>query len=294
MNRHLASALDPVVKRFAAGSEVSRFLRSGESSRDWSFSPDAVTAAQIPSVALRGTADRVLAEIDQDGFAFAIDPADESFFNRRATKLPRKKKYYPLTIVLREGLVCVRKQFRRPQIQAGARKWVSGFLGVNFYNEAAALLRMRSCAGTPQLRFLDLTARTIYMDYIRGESLKQQIARAGTKLYDLDLDHDPVLAALSREDRTQREFENLSDHFTGPEFLGALDRLVEEVNRCGVTVADIKLEHVIVGEATGALHWLDFEWSRLDIYPRWEQSLDEQWRDLRTFFRIDRASAAHS
>ena len=71
--------------------------------------PDAVTPVEIPSVAELGPGDRVLAEIDQDGFAFAEHPADEPFFNRRTEKFPRLR--YRLHVVLYRGRVCVRKQF---------------------------------------------------------------------------------------------------------------------------------------------------------------------------------------
>jgi hypothetical protein len=127
--------------------------------------PDAVTPAEIPSVAELGAGDRVLAEIDQDGFAFAEHPADVPFFNRRAQKLARAR--YSLHIVIHRGYVCVRKQFtgQPPNLPLAARMWDR--LGLFFYTETAALLRLGDPAIAPRLRGVDLVSRTLHMDYLR-------------------------------------------------------------------------------------------------------------------------------
>src|ERR1043165_929191 len=80
---------------------------------------DALPADSIPSVKAGLRHDRVLAEIDQDGIAFAVDPRDVPFFDRRQRRAPRQLNQ--IEIVLLEGRVCVRKRYR--SFRAGARDW---------------------------------------------------------------------------------------------------------------------------------------------------------------------------
>jgi hypothetical protein len=60
---------------------------------------DLLPSSLIPSVALGDRSDRVLAEIDQDGFAFAVDGRDAQFFNTKAAMSARK--HHRIQIVLR-------------------------------------------------------------------------------------------------------------------------------------------------------------------------------------------------
>src|SRR5690348_15425056 len=113
---------------------------------------DAMRPELIPSVARGQREDRLLAEIDQDGFTFAIDPVDRPFFDRRAHR--RERPQNALHIALVDGRVCIRKQFR--PMRLGARRWgtravppmewvrrkVWSTTGLFLYNEAAALLRL--------------------------------------------------------------------------------------------------------------------------------------------------------
>ena len=69
-------------------------------------SADGVRASELPSFSMHGKADRVLAEIDQDGYAFPLEACDADLFRPRAERLPKRR--YRLQVVLREGIVCVR------------------------------------------------------------------------------------------------------------------------------------------------------------------------------------------
>src|SRR3954469_25723774 len=51
---------------------------------------DALPPDSVPSVRAGARYDRVLAEIDQGGFAFAVDPIDARFFERRKRRVPRQ------------------------------------------------------------------------------------------------------------------------------------------------------------------------------------------------------------
>src|SRR5207247_6250636 len=77
----------PLLAGFRKRVIARREVRSGLSDPDFgSFqSPgrDFLAADDIPSVATTGRCDRVLARIDQDGFAFALDSRDQSLFPGR-------------------------------------------------------------------------------------------------------------------------------------------------------------------------------------------------------------------
>src|SRR5437764_8463258 len=69
---------------------------------------DALRPESIPSVKAGKWHDRVLAEIDQDGFSFAVDPQDAPFFDKRGQR--HRRHVNLLDIVLLGGHGCVRKR----------------------------------------------------------------------------------------------------------------------------------------------------------------------------------------
>src|SRR3954447_14920981 len=157
---------------------------------------DPLPSVAVPSVAMGSLEDRVLAEVDQDGFAFARDPADAPFFDGRPHRIARKKNL--VEIVLLEGRVCIRKRFRG--IRFAARVWgdrrvpLGEWLYRNFwtatgfylYSEAAALLRLRDLPFVPKLRRIDVADNALYVYYIAGENLRTRAARAGA-VHDCDI-----------------------------------------------------------------------------------------------------------
>ncbi|MCC6556207.1 MAG: hypothetical protein IT372_24870 [Polyangiaceae bacterium] len=245
--------------------------------------PDAIVPEQIPSVAELGLADRVLAEIDQDGFAFAAHPADVPFFNRRAERFPRLR--YELHVVLHRGRVCVRKRFTGQPRDAplGAKVWHG--LGLFFYTEAAVLLRLRDAPIAPRLRGVELTSRTLYMDYIRGRTLQHEIAARGRKILDIDL---APLGQLFDPDRDRREIEALAGE-GGDRYKAPLLDLVRAMNARGVAPLDVKLGNVLIGEKTGALYWLDYERAALSGVPGYAAHLAEHHRLVDAWFGLSTA-----
>ena len=259
---------------------------------------DEVTPAEIPSVARRGAGDRVLAEIDHDGFAFALAPEDESYFNRRKEKHPRQQ--HLLDVVLRGGQVCVRKRFRRPRRDAvrfgdrpiAAREWAQRSLWVTLklplYNEAAALLRMRDLPFVPKLRAFDAVRNTLHMDYLRGDSLRHQAAAAGAPVHDADLRGVSDVAGLDADALDAREIGLLDRGGGGGDYRAEIAAMAKAVNACGVAPLDIKLGNFMRGEKTGRLYWIDFEISRLASQPRWHADLARQHEILRRLFGVER------
>jgi hypothetical protein len=272
-----------------AKSEVHAALREGPTAlADAPALDDAVPPATIPSVAAGWRHDRVLAEIDQDGFAFAVDPMDEPFFNRRAEKRPRQQNR--LDVALLDGRVCVRKRFRSYRL--GARRWgdrripardwvhrsVWVSLGFYMYTEAAALLRLRDLPFVPKLRNVDVAGRTLYIDYVPGDSLRDHAARTGAAVHDVDVHKDGELRGLSPQKLERREVE-LLDRAGAGDFRREIAEMARQINARGVAPLDIKLGNFIRGARTGRLYWCDFEICRLGSQPRWEADLALQ-RDL--------------
>ncbi|WP_245677961.1 hypothetical protein [Chondromyces crocatus] len=245
--------------------------------------PDAVTPQEIPSVAELGPGDRDLAEIDQDGFTFALHPADEPFFNRRTEKFPRLR--YRLHVVLYRGRVCVRKQFLgMPEgVAIGPRLW--SLSGLFFFTEAAALLRLRAAGFVPVLRGINPVTRTLYMDYLRGETLQHELASHGARLLDIDL---ATTDQLFDPERDRWESEAFAQH--GGAHRDGIEAMVRTMNRRGVAPIDVKLGNVVIGARSGALYWLDFERAALDAVPGWEAQLAEHHRLVEAHFGIQLAS----
>ncbi|KYF52163.1 hypothetical protein BE08_24430 [Sorangium cellulosum] len=231
--------------------------------------PDAVTPSEIPSVAELGPGDRVLAELDQDGFAFALHPADVPFFNRRSQKMPRLR--YRIHVVLRRGYVCVRKRFIGQPRNAPLDAHLFSLLGLFFYNEAAALLRLRDLPSIPRIRDVHLATRTLFIDYVRGKTLQQRIAERGEKVLDIDL---APLGQLFDPDRDRREIEAFAQG-DGDAHRGRIEEIVRAMNARGVAPLDVKLGNVLIGEKTGALYWIDFERAAIEGTPRYRERLGE-------------------
>jgi len=256
---------------------------------------DALPPESIPSVASGWRQDRVLAEIDQDGFAFALDPMDEPFFNRRQQKTTRQQN--KLDIALVDGRVCVRKRFRSYRL--GARRWgnrpvpardwvhrsVWVSLGFYMYSEAAALLRLRDLPFVPKLRKIDVAGRTLYMDYIPGESLRSQAARTGAAVHDADVHKDGELRGLPPHQLERREVE-LLDRAGAGDFRREIADMSRQINARGVAPLDIKLGNFSRGARTGRLYWFDFEICRLGSQRRWEADLLLQRELLEQMFDL--------
>ncbi|XXY46698.1 hypothetical protein WME91_42525 [Sorangium sp. So ce269] len=279
MNPELRRALDRGLRRvpgmdsatrlLAARLETVRALLARRLDENPLPVPDAVTPSEIPSVAELGPGDRVLAELDQDGFAFAIHPADIAFFNRRSEKMPRLR--YRLHIVLHRGYVCVRKRFIGQPRNAPLDAHLFALLGLFFYNEAAALLRLRDLPSVPRIRGIQLTTRTLFLDYVRGRTLQHLVAERGEKVLDIDL---APLGQLFDPDRDRREIEAFAQG-GGEAYRGRIEEIVRAMNARGVAPLDVKLGNVLVGEKTGALYWVDFERAALEGTPRYRERLTE-------------------
>ena len=293
---------DGPINLFRAKAEVDAVLWAGAGTLPDGPPPaDALPAAAIPSVGRGSGEDRVLAEVDQDGFAFAKDPADALFFNRRVRRVHRQQNL--LDVALLDGRVCIRKRVRG--LRFGARLWgdrpvstrdwmhrgLWASLGLYLYTEAAALLRLRDLPFVPRLRRIDFAENALYIDCVQGENLRNQAARAGAAVHDADVRRDPRLSQLSAQDLERREVQ-LLDASVGGDFRREISEMAREITARGVAPLDVKLGNFIRGARTGRLYWIDFEISRLDSQPRWQADLAHHRRLLDEL--LDLSSHGHT
>jgi hypothetical protein len=281
-------------KFFAARAIARRAVRRGELGVLRHDRPDSLFPSEVPSIGRLGMGDRVLAELDQDGFAFALDPSDVPVFNRREQKMPRLR--HLIDVVLHDGVICLRKRFRRPppRMESGSSMLWHSLLGLGFYQTVAASHRLRGLPCVAAVRKVDWPSRTVYMDYIRGDDLRHQVSQVspdGKPVHDLDLFADPALSSLTDDERDQREIEIFSRTF-GDRFGKDIRESILAINDRGVALMDVKLGNIIVGEKTGKVYWVDLERSELESFPDWDASLQEQRRHLDRWFNLGLASAA--
>ena len=242
---------------------------------------DAYSVSEVPSVARLGTADRVLADVDQDGFLFARDPADVALFNRRSEKLPRRRDR--LSVVLRGGAVCLRKAFASHASRVSPKSILWTALGLPFYTSVAAALRLSRVPCGGNVREIDLRTRTIYWDLVRAEDLRQWLGRRTPLVHDLDLGRDPALRNLDSDSRDRREIA-LFTAAGGARYGAAIREAVRAMNAAGVAVLDVKLGNVLVGEITGQVYWVDLEWAQIASWPGWDAALGFQDHELERWF----------
>jgi hypothetical protein len=271
-------------KLIIARGEVRRGLAELNLGSSEASASDFLIAQDIPRAAAVAPHDRELARIDQDGFAFALDPRDQSLFPGRERELPRKR--YHIDIVLRAGKVCARKRFGRQSIRkTGLRNWWWNLLGLPFYTEAASLLRLRDCPGVPLVREIDVRSRTIYMSYIRGMSLRHHVAINGPGVHDLEIQNDPDLRRLSNEALHERECALFNRCF-GSAQKEPIKELIHAMNERGVVVLDTKLGNVIIADRSKSPYWVDFERAHLKAFPGWNKKLREQYQLLNRSFDL--------
>jgi hypothetical protein len=241
---------------------------------------DSLDPNRIPSVALRRTCDGVLAQLDQDGFAFAVDPADVPFFNRRDRKLQRNK--HQLDIVVHHGRVCIRKRFLPGPGDCSLRTKL--LIWLSFYREAAALLRLRNLPIVPQIRGIDIPSMTIYRDYIDGDSLRHRVGDRGLIIHDLDLENSEQTRSLTEAELEEREIQ-LFSQMCDEGLTARICENVREINRRGVVLLDdVKLGNVVVGRKSGCPYWIDLESAQLSGFPQWEKSLQYQNSRIKRWF----------
>src|SRR5947209_1013793 len=117
---------------------------------------DCIDPLAVPSIAAGDWSDRTLAEIDQDGFGFAVLDMDKEFFNRRDVFVRRKRN--KIQVCLKDNRLVLRKVFEK---RRGMRfdDSLPEILGFRFYLEAAAAMRLSGLRCVPALVSINRRAR---------------------------------------------------------------------------------------------------------------------------------------
>ena len=168
---------------------------------------DALPPETIPSWPAASARTACWRKSTRTDFAFAKDPADAPFFNRRARRSTAAE---PARHRAAGRPVCIRKRVRGLRLGARlwgdrpvpARDWVHrglwASLGLYLYTEAAALLRLRDLPFVSRLRRIDFAENALYVDCIQGENLRNQVALAGAAV------HDETSSAIRRSPGSPR------------------------------------------------------------------------------------------
>jgi hypothetical protein len=221
-----------------ARAEVAYALRTGSISSGEPCA-DTLNPCLIPSVLQGDWTDRVVAEIDQDGYILAADARDAAFFGANQSMHP--KRYNRIQIVLRGRRIYLRKSFItawRPNNKMAA---ILDPLRWSFYLEAAALLRLRGLNGVPRIRRIEARNGAFEMDYIWGRDLRQ-ILSAGRKINDEEIDRS-FDALLASENGISRQVSTV------------LSGMVER----GVIYRDVTPANTVIAECSQRLYIIDFQ-----------------------------------
>lgn len=271
---------------FHARSVVARALSAGLHTREAEL-PDSIPICIIPSLAGRAAGDAIIAEIDQDGFAFPMQRIDSVLFSSREQKLPRYR--HQLHVVLRNNRLCVRKRFSRPSLSSGGiRLWLWGLLGYHFFTEAAALLRLENVPFVPRLRDLDVRTRTVWIDFINGDDMKKHVAGFGFPVHDLHLASERFTTDLWKA-QENAQIEGFARFFAA--YRPQIAETVLEMQRRGVFPQDIKLGNIIVGKNTRRLYWIDLERVHLSCGQPRQDWTDRLYREIDRWFGTELTSS---
>jgi tRNA A-37 threonylcarbamoyl transferase component Bud32 len=168
----------------------------------------------------------------------------------------------------------------RERVQRGL--WNS--LGLYLFSEAAVLLRLSDLPFVPKLRAVDLVDGAIYLDYVHGQTLRQNAACTGAAIYDQDLQEE--LTRLSARELERREVALLERAGASGNFRREIVEMTRQINARGVAPLDIKLGNFIRGATSGRLYWIDFEFARIQTQPQWEAGLQLQRETLENLFDL--------
>ncbi|MGH9476661.1 MAG: hypothetical protein ACRD1C_10040 [Terriglobales bacterium] len=241
----LRAVVSSVIGYVVARREVRSALRVGL--RTPAVNSDALPPVQVPSLRYEwqsGSSQRVLAEIDQDGFTFALDDRDRELFPGRHLAVLRR--HHRVQIVWSSGAVRIRKELK-PRKQ-GILSWLQWDL----YVEAAALLRLRGAAGVPIVREINLRGWTVEMDYIWGRDLRHEFN-----------DQD----SLVNYPKVTQAFNELLRGTNRKASCDELAALLRRVVKLGVVPRDLHAANVIRAFPTGRLYLVDFNFVYLPPSP---------------------------
>lgn len=247
---------------------------------------DGLVVADIPlSMRESQEKNRPIGYFDQDGFCFSMDSLVPTRFSPPDVPLPRKR--WSLDITTIGERVCVQKKFKNQSNDRSLRTLVWDALGLHFYTESAARIRLSELPCVPRLVSIDHRARIVAYEFIRGRTLRHRLAEKCDVL-DRDFERNTSLTKMSPAERHDRENRLWRMHAT-VEDIRQLEQGLKSIIACGVVPIDLNLGNVIVGESTGKFYFIDFELAHLDSFPDFRRVRDATIRELGRSFGISLA-----
>lgn len=213
---------------------------------DWPIEPDTRRRVEAHRQGRPGP-EVVLARIDNDGRVLGLfghlpwlDPVEEHDFVER--------RRFPLDIVLLDGKVLVRKDFRSAR-ERFVREW---------YN----LALLQDKATVPAVYLADEARCVLYKNLVPGRTIRSHLVAAGARILTVQTEHDPSLDGLDAEARIRAVWARgravLPDCL--PEaVLWALEHQMDGIHAAGVARLSLTFGNVVIEEPTGTPWLIDME-----------------------------------
>lgn len=194
-----------------------------------------------------GTQEIRLGEFDQDGFLRSeVGPLDGIPTVSAEEFVPRKK--FGLTLVSRNGVLGVRKDFRGDRTA--------------FLREVQALdILARARCNVPALLDIDVDSLQIVTSYIAGPVLREEIARLCPVVRDRDVQRHEFARLGPEEQRLARirEARKVLPDVVDDEFVEELFRQIQVMHSHRLVWCDIKYGNVVIEKNSGKPYLIDFE-----------------------------------
>ena len=192
-------------------------------SADFRQKVDALTATEI-----------VLGHIDNDGrlqsdygaLPFAENVSTTNF-------VPRRR--FPLDIVLRDGCVLIRKDFRGDK-QRFSQEWHN-------------VTRLQAHANVPALHSVNEEQTLLYKNYVLGRTIRDIVVDAGAKILTVQTENDPELAKLEPTERLYAVLQRGLDRFPecfSEQFISAIEAQINAIHAQGIAKLSLTFGNIMV------------------------------------------------
>lgn len=190
--------------------------------------------------------DLLLGQVDTDGRLMAVfGPLPGWVLVSQAEFVSRHR--FSLDVVLRDGLVLIRKNFR------GDRQ--------RFRGEWHHLVKLMGKANVPDVVHADETQTILYKNMIVGRTVRDVLVEAGANILNVQTEMDPAILSLTGIERLNavlaRGTAYLSRCFPAS-FFCALERQMDAIHREGVAGLSLTFGNVMVDQE-GQPWLIDFE-----------------------------------
>lgn len=176
---------------------------------------------------------------------------------------------FPLDLVLKDGFVLIRKNFRGNRVRF-SREW---------YN----LARLAQQANVPAVYKVDENRTLLYKNMVVGRTVRDILVEAGVPILNVQTESDPSLASLPASERLQAILARGTKHLSAclpNAFFQELEQQVDAIHREGVAGLSLTFGNVMV-DADGHPWLIDLEGAEAypsTIHPffRWLRDQDRE------------------